>query len=154
MLKKLKGFLLGENTFGDFEEAQEFFYDILNYIEEGIDKPNDKYKELYDTFVDLYNYNGYVYRGVYDETGELKEHSKDELYSFTSKLDVAENFAIKDNCTGFVFRQYIENGLNLGELLLDFEDRGILSSDDVGSFWGEDEVICYINNTLEMIKTY
>ena len=154
MLKKLKGFLLGENTFGDFEEAQEFFYDILNYIEEGIDKPNDKYKELYDTFVDLYNYNGYVYRGVYDETGELKEHSKDELYSFTSKLDVAENFAIKDNSTGFVFRQYIENGLNLGELLLDLEVRGILSSDDVGSFWGEDEVICYINNTLEIIKTY
>ena len=154
MLKSLKGFLLGKNTLEDVKSIKKLFYDILNYVEEGIDKPNDKYKQLYDTFIDLYNYNGYVYRGVYSETGQLKQNNKSELFSFTSKLDVAENFAINDDCIGFVFRQYVENSLNLGELLLALECKGILSSDDINNFWGEDEVICYINNTLEIIKTY
>lgn len=153
MLKELKLYLTKSKELSNdtLNKIRDDFDKVLNYIEMDIDKPIDIIQEIYDEFIDLYPYSGTVYRGIFvDFVFDELEDSKD-LCSFTSNKNVAENFALRgDIGKAYLITQHIDTGLDFGVLINDLHDRGILLTENVQTFLGEDEVFCNVSDDCEI----
>lgn len=130
--------------------------DILNqclyYNELGDVRPFDILDIIYSTFIDRYIYRGIVYRGISSNL-EYVHNVDNKLYSFSSNIDVADNFALKDD-KNYAYRitQYITDGFNFGEFLNDLVDNEILLISDIEPFLGEDEILCRYTVNCEVVK--
>ena len=49
-----------------------------------------------------------------------------------------------DNGDCYLITQQVSNELDFGLLLNDLHDKGILLAEDVQTFLGEDEILCYV----------
>ena len=152
MLSKLRNHLQsGERLdFMDVDELNNIFHDILWYKEHGLEKPISLINDIYYLFKDIFPYTGVVYRGVCIRDGYEFQHRK-EVSSFTNNKNVAENFS--NSCDGevsYLITQNVSEALNLADLLTELAENGILSYEEVGNFIGEDEVLCFIEDSCKV----
>lgn len=153
MLKELKLHLTNSKELSDsaLSKIRDDFDKVLNYIEMDVAKPIDIIKEIHDTFIDLYPYSGRVYRGVFVDFVFDELETTNELCSFTSNKNIANNFALRgDIGKAYVISQDIETGLDFGVLINELHDKGILLTENVQTFLGEDEVWCNVLNNCEV----
>lgn len=155
MLLKLKEFLKGNISLSEKEikDIRDYFNEVLNYNEMDTEKPVDILEDIYNTFKDIYSYSGAVYRGVFIDTSWNEYEDNYEISSFSSNKNVAENFAMRgDNGDCYLITQEVCNELDFGMLLNDLHDKDILLTDDVQTFLGEDEILCYVQKNCTVNK--
>ena len=157
MLLKLKSFLKDEVILSkeEIKAIRDYFNVILSYKEIGVEKPVDVLEEVYKTFKDIYSYTGVVYRGVFIDNSWNTYKHQDGICSFTNNKNVAENFAMNGDCgDAYLLTQEVSNGLDFAELLNELYDKGILLIDDIETFLGEDEVLCYVQEDCKATKMF
>lgn len=152
MLLKLKKYLQSGESLdsSDIEELNNIFNEILWYKENGFEKPISLIEDVYNLFRDIFPYTGLVYRGVC-----VKEHDefqyRNEISSFTSNKNVAENFARScDTSANYLISQNISEALDFAGLLTELAENEILLYEDINNFLGEDEIICFIKENCKV----
>lgn len=155
MLNKLKKFLLGNEKLSnkEIENIRNYFNEILNYQSNDLEKPIDSLNNLYNTFRDIFPYSGIVYRGIFIGSSLSYIESTYEVCAFTNNKNVAENFAMHgENGDCYLITQEVCNALYFSELLAELEEKGILLTESIENFIGEDEVLCFLNKEHKIKK--
>lgn len=155
MLLRLKEYLKNNNIVlseKEISNIRALFNKALNYNEMDNEKPIHILEDIYKNFKDMYSYCGEVYRGVF--INNLSQYDKrNEICSFTTNLNVAENFAMKgDKGNCYIITQEVCNELDFASLLNDLCEKKILLEDDVFNFIGEDEILCYHQENCKVTK--
>lgn len=154
MLSELKEFLInGETDISklDLKFIRNYFNKILYYNESDDEKPVSLLKEVYLKFNDVFKFSGTIYRGIFANLNILESFKPNEIFSFTSNINVADNFALRgDDGCGYVLTQDVKDGLNFAELLNVLLEKKILLEDDIGNFVNEDEVLSPIKTEYKI----